>query len=64
MSEMFSYSEETLLHFAKVKMPSIAAASLLCLAYLVNEETNHPISADEHLLSFIITMLNEACHRR
>ena len=60
--EMFANSEETLLHFAKVKMPSIAAASLLCLAYLINEETNHLISAEEHLLSFIITMLNEACH--
>ena len=60
--EMFANSEETLLHFAKVKMPSIAAAALLCLAYLVNEETNHLISADENLLSFIITMLDEACH--
>ena len=58
--ELFANSEEILLHFAKIKMPSIAATSLLCLAYLVNEETNHLILADENLLSFIIEMLNEA----
>ena len=58
--ELFSNSEGILLRFAKVKMPSVAAASLLCLAYLVNEETNHLILADENLLGFIVTMLNEA----
>ena len=57
---MFANSEETLLRFAKVKVPAIAAESLLCLAYLVNEETNHLILADENLLSFIIQMLDEA----
>ena len=31
------------------------------MAYLVNEETNHLILADENLLSFIVTMLNNAC---
>ena len=59
--EFFANSEETLLHFAKVKVTSVAVASLLCLAYLVDEETNHLILADENLLSLIITMLNEAC---
>ena len=59
--EFFANSEETLLYFAKVKVPSIAVASLLGLAYLVNEETNHLILADENLLSFIVTMLNNAC---
>ena len=59
-SELFANSEETLLYFAKIKVPAIAALSLLCLAYLVNEETNHLILADENLLSFIVTLLNEA----
>ena len=58
--ELFVDSEETLLYFAKVKKTKIAASALLCLAYLVNEETNHLISADENLLCFIITLLNEA----
>ena len=62
--ELFANSEETLLHFAKVKVPAIAAVSLLCLAYLVNEETNHLILADENLLSFIITILDEAWQSR
>ena len=46
--------------FAKVKNTGVAATALLCLAYLVNEDTSHLISADENLLCFIITMLNEA----
>ena len=58
--ELFVDSEETLLYFAKVKETKIAASALLCLAYLVNEDTNHLISADENLLYFLITMLNEA----
>ena len=58
--ELFFNSEKTLLHFAKVKVPTIAAESLLCLAYLVNEETNHLILADENLLSFLITVLDKA----
>ena len=58
--ELFVDSEKTLLHFAKVKKTGVAATALLCLAYLVNEDTNHLISADESLLCFIITMLNEA----
>ena len=58
--ELFTDSEKTLLYFAKVKNSGIAATALLCLAYLVNEDTNHLISADENLLCFIITMLNEA----
>ena len=53
-------SEKTLLYFAKVKNKKIALLALLCLAYLVNEDTNHLISADETLLCFIITMLNKA----
>ena len=58
--ELFVDSETTLLYFATVKRTKIAAMALLCLAYLVNENTNHLISADENLLCFIITMLNEA----
>ena len=58
--ELFPDSEKTLLYFAKVKNTGVAATALLCLAYLVNEDTNHLISADENLLCFIITMLNEA----
>ena len=59
--ELFVDSEETLLHFAKVQESTkIAATALLCLAYLVNEETNQLISADENLLCFLITWLNEA----
>ena len=58
--QWFANSDETLLYFAKVKVASIAASALLCLAYLVNEETNHLISADKDLLRFIITMLDEA----
>ena len=58
--ELFVNSEKTLLYFAKVKNTRTAATALLCLAYLVNEATNHLISADENLLCFIITMLNEA----
>ena len=58
--ELFSNCEGILLRFAKVKKRSVASASLLCLAYLVNEDTNHLILADENLLGFIITMLNEA----
>ena len=58
--ELFANSEGILLRFAKVKKRSVASASLLCLAYLVNEDTNHLILADENLLCFIITMLNEA----
>ena len=49
-----------MLYFAKKKVPAIAAESLLTLAYLVDENTNHLISADENLLSFIITLLDEA----
>ena len=59
--EYFPNCEETLLSFAKVRVPKIAVASLLCLAYLVDEETNHLILADENLLSFVVTMLNNAC---
>ena len=58
--ELFPDSEKTLLYFAKVKNTGVAATALLCLAYLVNEDTNHLISADENLLCFIITLLNEA----
>ena len=58
--QWFANSDETLLYFAKVKVASIATSALLCLAYLVNEETNHLISADKDLLRFIITMLDEA----
>ena len=62
--EFFANSEETLLDFAKVEQPVIATRSLLCLAYLVNEETNHLILADENLLGFIIMLLDEACQSR
>ena len=58
--ELFPGSEETLLSFAKVKNLKIAVTALLCLASLVNEDTNHLISADENLLCFIITLLNDA----
>ena len=58
--ELFSNSEGILVRFAKVKKRSVAALSLLCLAYLVNEDNNRLILADENLLGFIITMLNEA----
>ena len=58
--ELFANREQTLLYFAKKKVPAIAAESLLTLAYLVDENTNHLISADENLLSFIITLLDEA----
>ena len=58
--ELFPDSEETLLYFAMVKNTQVAPLALLCLAYLVNENTNHLISADENLLCFIITLLNEA----
>ena len=50
--EFFANYEETLLSFAKVKVPKIAVASLLCLAYVVDEETNHLILADENLLFY------------
>ena len=43
--KLFVDSEETLLYFAKVKKAGVAVTALLCLAYLVNEETNHLISA-------------------
>ncbi|KAJ7387415.1 hypothetical protein OS493_004410 [Desmophyllum pertusum] len=58
--DLFVNSDETLLYFAKLKARGIAAPALLCLGYLVNEETNHLISADENLLQFILTMLDEA----
>ena len=58
--ELFSNSEGILVRFAKVKKRSVAALSLLSLAYLVNEDNNRLILADENLLGFIITMLNEA----
>ena len=58
--ELFANREQTLLYFAKKNVPAIAAESLLTLAYLVDENTNHLISADENLLSFIITLLDEA----
>ena len=58
--QWFANSDETLVYFAKVKVAGIAAPALLCLAYLVNEETNHLISADKDLLRFIIRMLDEA----
>ena len=59
--ELFANSEKTLLHFAKVRNRYVASTALLCLAYLVNEDTNHLISADENLLHFIIILLNKAC---
>ena len=58
--ELFANREQTLLYFAKKKNEEIAAESLLTLAYLVDENTNHLILADENLLSFIITLLDEA----
>ena len=58
--ELFANREQTLLYFAKKKVPAIAAESLLTLAYLVDENTNHLILADENLLSFIITLLDKA----
>ena len=58
--ELFANREQTLLYFAKKEVPAIAAESLLTLAYLVDENTNHLILADENLLSFIITLLDEA----
>ena len=58
--ELFANREQTLLYFAKKKVRTIAAPSLLTLAYLVGENTNHLILADETLLSFIITLLDEA----
>ncbi|XP_078362921.1 uncharacterized protein LOC144647053 [Oculina patagonica] len=59
--ELFANSEETLLYFAKVNNENIATEALLCLGYLVNEETNHLISADENLLVSIVTKLYGAC---
>ena len=58
--KLFANREQTLLHFAKTKVRTIAALSLLTLAYLVDENTNHLISADKNLLRFIITLLDEA----
>ena len=58
--ELFANREQTLLYFAKKKDREIAALSLLTLAYLVDENTNHLISADRKLLRFIITLLDEA----
>ena len=58
--ELFANREQTLLHFARKKDPKIAALSLLALAYLVDENTNHLILADENLLSFIIILLDVA----
>ena len=48
-----------MLYFAKKEVPA-TAESLLTLAYLVDENTNHLILADENLLSIIITLLDEA----
>ena len=59
--QLFANSEQTLLYFAKKKIKAIATPSLLTLAYLVDEDTNDLILADENLLSFIITLLHEAC---
>ena len=56
--ELFPDSEKSLLYFAMVKNTQVAPLALLCLAYLVNEDTNHLILADVNLLCFIIT--NEA----
>ena len=59
--ELFGNREQTFLYFAKKEVPAIAAESLLtALAYLVDENTNHLILADENLLSIIITLLDEA----
>ncbi|XP_068691021.1 uncharacterized protein [Montipora foliosa] len=58
--ELFANSEQTLLYFAKRKTKTIAAPSLLTLAYLVDEDTNHLILAEENLLGFIVTLLDEA----
>ena len=58
--ELFANRERTLLDFAKKNVPAIAATSLLTLAYLVDENTNHLILADENVLSFIITLLDGA----
>ena len=58
--ELFANREQTLLHFAKTKVRTIAALSLLTLAYVVDENTNHLISADKNLLRFIIILLDEA----
>ena len=58
--DLFANSLETLLCLAKKRVREIAAHSLLTLAYLVDENTNHLILAEETLLSFIITLLDEA----
>ena len=58
--ELFANREQTLLHFAKTKVRTIAALSLLTLAYVVDENTNHLISVDKNLLRFIIILLDEA----
>ncbi|XP_068740648.1 uncharacterized protein [Montipora capricornis] len=59
--QLFANSEQTLLNFAKKKIKAIATPSLLTLAYLVDEDTNDFILADENLLGFIIALLHEAC---
>jgi len=58
--DLFAKNLETLLCLARKKVREIAAHSLLTLAYLVDENTNHIILAEETLLSFIITLLDEA----
>ena len=58
--DLFANSLETLLCLAKKKVREIAAHSLLTLAYLVDENTNHLILAEETLLGVIITLLDEA----
>ena len=58
--DLFANSLETLVCLAKKKVREIAAHSLLTLAYLVDENTNHLILAEETLLGFIITLLDEA----
>lgn len=53
--------KETLVYFAKSDIAIVSPLALLSLAYVVDEESNHLILADEEILVALTSLLQKAC---
>ena len=60
-------AKETLIYFAKSEIPIVAPLALLSLAYVVDEESNQLVVADEEILvtlTFLLKKANESERRK
>ena len=53
-------AKETLVYFAKSDLPIVAPLALLSLAYVVDEESNQLVLADEEILMTLTSLLKKA----